>query len=108
MKTEKIRMAAWESISSSLRTSDCIWNFTVQIKSEKIKENLFENTRAEIIWNPKPDFSNLAFEKFDPIYEKLLMMKDPHEIKKPLSFYFVGVNIFAEDGYWQRKYSCNE
>lgn len=103
----KIRMAAWESIFSSLRTSDCIWNFTVQIKSEKIKENPFENTRADIIWNPKPDLSNLAFEMFDPIYEKLLMMKDPHEIKKllkeikkPLSFYFVGVNIFTEDGYW--------
>ncbi|KAK8880599.1 hypothetical protein M9Y10_003279 [Tritrichomonas musculus] len=105
-KDRKIRMAAWDSISSALRTSDCICNFKVQIKSEKIKENPFENARLEdfdIIWNPKPDLSNLAFEIFDPIYEKLLTIKDPHEInellkeiKKPLSFYFVTCNAFTE------------
>ena len=82
---KKIRKAAWESISSALRTCDGIANLILTIKKDKIVSNSFETVYfddIDINWYSLPDLTDLSFEYFNPIYEKLLTMTDPHEINK--------------------------
>lgn len=85
---EKIRKIAWKSILYALNIFNRIVNVKVTLKLEKMKENPLENACLDdfnIEWISNPDLSNLAFEIFDPVFDKLLTIKDSVEINNLLN-----------------------
>lgn len=91
---EKVRKIAWNVITHTLGIFDRVVNVKVTLKEDKIKDDPLEIEPLEcfdIEWGVNPDVSDLAFEIFNPIFDKLLNEKDPQEIKSILSD--VGSNI---------------
>ena len=74
-----------------------------------MKENPFENAKFddyEITWKSLQDSSSLMLELFDPIFDKILTMTNPHEINeflkeiaKPFSSYLGNNNFFSEGSF---------
>ncbi|KAK8842713.1 hypothetical protein M9Y10_025574 [Tritrichomonas musculus] len=85
---EKVRKSTWESISNCLSLLNQSYQLDISFKSDKMKENLLENANLDdfkIEWKENPDFSELSFEIFDPVFDKLMTLTDSHKINDLLN-----------------------
>lgn len=82
-EVQKIRKHAWKAISFSLSLFSRLHNLKVTLNPDKMINNPLENAKLgdfDIEWKSNPNISELAFQLFDPIFDKMMTIEDPHEM----------------------------